>query len=120
MSAETDFRALLAAHAPLTALVATRIAQDAVGEGDGVPLVIFSARHEPLTAVDGSQVADQVSFVVQCWADTGAAAAAVADAVQGALATAPLTRAVRVLDRSTTFEPDLGQDGVILTVEWWA
>lgn len=119
MTVETDFRALLGAHAPLTTLVAQRIAQNAVPEKSPTPVVVFSVQHNPLYAIDGTVVADPSSIAVECWADTGVQAGAVADAVAAALATAPAARAARVLDRSTTFDPDLGLDGVAMTVEWW-
>jgi hypothetical protein len=117
MSIETDFRALLAAYAPLTALVSTRIAQDAVPEGSVFPLVVFAATHDITRGLDDTQHADQCSIQVQCWADTGVAASAVADAVMDAVAAS--TENVTVLGRSTTFDPELGADGVLLSVEWW-
>lgn len=119
MSIESDFRATLAAHAPLTALVGTRIAQDAVPEGSTGSVVVFSATHARTLGLDNSLLADQCTLAVQCWAGTGAQAASVADAVIAAVATAPAASGACVVDRSTTFEPDLGLDGVLLTVEWW-
>lgn len=120
MSAETDFRALLAGYAPLTAIVSTRIAQDTVPEGSTGAVVVFATRHDPITDLQGLTVADLVTITVQCWAETGVLASSVADAVTAAVATAPAARSALVLDRSTTFEPDLQLDGVLLTVQWWA
>ncbi len=120
MSAETDFRALLAGHTALTAIVGTRIAQDTVPEGSTGAVVVFATRHDPVIDVQGLTVADSVTVTVQCWAETGVIAASVADAVTAAIATAPPARAAVVLDRSTTFEPELSLDGVLLTVQWWA
>ena len=119
MSIETDFRALLAAHAPLTALVGARIALNAVPEGSAFPLVVFAASHDRINGLDGLLLADNCSLAVQCWADSAAAADAVADAVLAAVETAPAARSATVADRSTTFDPDLGADGVTLTVSWW-
>lgn len=119
MSIETDFRALLAAHAPLTALVSTRIAQDAAPEGSALPLVVFSSTHDLTLSLSGSLQADQCSLAVQCWGSTGASAAAVADAVIAAVATAPSSANACVLSRATAHDPELGADGVPLSVEWW-
>jgi Protein of unknown function (DUF3168) len=119
MSIETDFRALLAAHAPLVALVATRIAQDAAPEGSQFPLVVFSASHDRTLSLSGIFQADQCTLSVQCWAETGMQANEVADAVAAAIAAAPVTTDVCVLSRATTFDPDLGADGILLGVEWW-
>lgn len=120
MSIEADFRALLAGHAALTALVATRIAQSAVPDGAGTPCVVFDAQHTYLDSSDAVRLADRASITVQCWADTAAAAAAVADAVVGAVDTAPANAAARLVDRATTYDPDMGTDGVVLTFDWWA
>lgn len=120
MTVESDFRALLAGYAPLAALVSTRIAQDAIPEGSIGSLVVFSATHDRTLGLDNSLLADQCTLAVQCWAGTGAQAGAVADAVVAAVATAPAASGAVVLDRQTTFEPELGLDGVLLTVEWWA
>lgn len=119
MSIETDVRGLLAGYSGLTALVGPRIAQDAVPDESAYPLVVYAVRRDRLTALDGTALLDQCSVAVQCWAETGVAAAAVADQVVAALGTAPLANAAIVIDRSTTFDPDMGLDGVLLTVQWW-
>ena len=118
MSVESDFRALLAAHAPLTALVGTRIALNAVPEQSALPLVVYAVSHSRTLGLDNSLLADQCAIAVQCWADTATAADAVADAVVAAIATAAAGQAA-VLARSTTFDPEMGLDGTELTVEWW-
>ena len=120
MSVETDYCALLASHAPLVTLVQDRIAQDAVPEGASYPLVVFSAIHTPTYGLDNTLLADQCSLQTQCWANSGGQAAAVADQVVAALAVAPPRTGAVVVTRSSTFDPDLGLDGVELTVEWWA
>ena len=93
MSIEADFRATLAAHAPLTALVGTRIALNAAPEGAVMPLVVFSSSHDRTLGLDNSLLADRAELAVQCWAETAAAAESVADAVTAAVATAPVARA---------------------------
>jgi len=118
MSVETDFRALLAGNASVTALVGTRIALNAVPEDAALPLVVYAVSHDRTVGLDGTLLAEQCSVAVQCWADTATAADAVADAVVAAIATAAAGQAA-VLARSTTFDPEMGLDGTELTVEWW-
>jgi hypothetical protein len=119
MSVETDFRALLAGYSALTALVGTRIALNAAPEAASLPLVVFSATHDRNSNLDGTLAYDACTLAVQCWADGSVAADAVADAVILAVATAPAARGATVVERSTTFDPDLGADGTTLTVSWW-
>ena len=120
MTVETDFRALLAAHAPLVALVSTRIALNAVPEGSAFPLVVFAAQHTPTLGLDGTLLAHQATLDVQCWAETAAAADAVADAVVAAAALAPAARGCALLGRTTTHDPEVGKDGTTLSFDWWA
>lgn len=117
MSIETDFRQLLLDHPPLEALVATRVAQDAVAPGAGWPAVVFSCSHNPEHGLDGTVFADICTLSVQCWATTPQEAGAVADAVAQAIRGVQ-GRDITLLDRSTTFDSDLGVDGVVLGVEW--
>ena len=118
MSIESDVRALLAAHAPLTALVSTRIALNAVPDGAGMPCVVFSVAHQPVRSTD-ALLDDRASISLQCWAETAAGAEAVSDAVIAAFNTAPATNAVVVLDYATGYDAELGLDSVSMTVEWW-
>ncbi len=122
MSAETDFRAALAAHGALTALVGTRIAQNVVPDGSALPFVTFSSRHDPEVSMDSTTAADRITFETQCWAKTSASADAVADAVAAAIvahdnATASITAVV--IQRESAYDGELGLDAVVLTVEWW-
>jgi len=119
VSIETDFRGALLAHGPLTALVSSRIAQDAAPDGTAYPLVLFGVRRDSTTALDGTLLVDQATIAVQCWAEDGASAAAVADAVRDALAPQLLVHGAIVLDRSTAADPELNLDAVFLTVQWW-
>lgn len=119
MSVETAFRAQLAGSGAVTALVAGRIAQDAVPNDMTGSLIVFSCRHDPIYTLDGALIYDPCSLTVQCWAADPVAASDVADAVTTALATAPVRAAAQVVDRSTTFDPEIGKDGVVLTVQWW-
>lgn len=120
MSIESDFRALLVGHAPLAALVGSRVALNAVPDESATPLVVFAATHNRELGLDNTLLSDQASIEVQCWAETATQADAVADAVISAIATAPAAAGAVCLARSTTFDPELGLDAAVLTVEWWA
>lgn len=114
MSAETDFRATLAANAALTALVGSRIAQNSVPQGESLPLVVFSATHAPSHGIDGSLLADEVTFSVQCWSDNSLDADAVADAV-----TTALSARADVLGRESAFDSEVDLHATVLSVQWW-
>lgn len=114
MSVEADFRALLAGDAGVTALVGTRIAQNAVAQGAPVPYVVFTATHTPELGLDNTVLADQVTITVQCWAKKAADADTLADAVQAAL-----SGDVVVIGRVTGYDEELDLDATVLTVEWW-
>ena len=120
MSIESDFRATLAAHAPLVALVGNGIALNAVPEGTGYPCVVYGVAHSRSYSLDNTLQADQGAIAAVCWAETAAAAEAVADAVMVAVLNAAPSAGAVVLDRANTFDPELQLDGVALTVEWWA
>lgn len=111
MSAETELRALLAGYAPLSALVGTRIAQNAVPAGEALPLVVFAAVHSPTYGIDNTLLADEVTFSVQCWAVDGIAADAVADAAQAAVA-----NWADVTGRETAYSEEMKLDSTVLTI----
>ncbi len=115
MSAETDFHALLVAHAPLTGLVGSRVALNAVAPGSGMPFVVFACTHVPDFALTGALLIDDVTFTVQCWAESGEQAENVADAVVAAL---PIAYAIT--SRVTAFDEDLDLSATVLTIQqWW-
>jgi hypothetical protein len=115
VSAESDFRALLAAAAGVTSLVSTRIAQNSVPENSAFPLIVFTALHNPTYGLDDTLLDDEVTFEVQCWAETSLVADQVADAVDTALGTQAVVTA-----RASGYDQELGMDGSILTIQWWA
>ena len=119
MSAETDFRALLASHVPLTDLVGDAIAVNAMEEGPS-DYVVFTASHDMVHGLDGTLLSDDVTFTVQCWSAKALDAAAIADAVDGAVATAPAIAMAQVTGRGDIFDEATGFDGVELTVIWSA
>lgn len=114
MSAETTLRALLAASPTLTGLVGQRIAQNAVPQGEALPLIVFAATHAPSYGMDNTLLADDVTFTLQCWAEDGVVADAVADA-----AAAAIVSAGDVIERETAYNEELKLDGTVLTVQWW-
>ena len=114
MTAETSLRAILAASSSVTSLVGARIAQNAVPQGEALPLIVFSATHNPHLGIDNTLLADEVTFSVQCWANDGVSADAVADAVQVALAAS-----ADVISRETAYNEELKLDCTVLTVQWW-
>jgi hypothetical protein len=117
MSIETDFRALLAAHSPLVALVGQGIALNAVQPDQPLPYIVYTAEHQIEHNLQGDVVDDTASLTVQCWGKTPAQAEAVADQVVLALDAAPLTSYAAVLTRATGFDPELQLDACLLTVE---
>lgn len=118
MSAETEFQAVLRAHAPLMALLggaAERIAQNAVADHVGAPCIVYGTTRVPDLHLSNSAGATNVQFAVQCWAATAAAAAALADAMQAAL----LAEGVACTQRASAYDAELGLDGEEVTVDWW-
>lgn len=120
MSIESDFRALLAGDAGVSALVGNRIAQNAVPAGSQMPLIVFGAAHERSLGIDNTLLADRAQIIAQCWAETSAQADAVADAVIAAVALAPADAGAVVLDRSSSFDAEQDLHATELSVEWWA
>lgn len=116
MSIETDFRALLAGHVGLTALVGTRIATNAVPQDSAVPLVVFTGTHQPEFGLSNVVHGEQVTFSVQCWGDTSAAAEAVATQVKAAVAT---DADYLVVGEATAFDDTLDLHAVELSVDIW-
>lgn len=122
MSAETEFRAMLAAHAGLAALVGPRISQSAVEQGAALPVVVFASRHEPNHALDDTLALDAIDFSIECWGQTAASAAAVAEQVRAAVDAFDLanpTQALAVTSEAVAYDGELALDGVVLTVQWW-
>lgn len=121
MSIESDFHALLAAWAPLTALVGTKgIAQEVVNAGSPVPYVVYTAEHQLEHNLLGDVVDDTAALTVQCWGRDPLQADQVANEVVLALESAPLLSYAIVLNRQSGFDPELDLHATVLTVEWTA
>lgn len=116
MSAEIELRALLIAAPAVTTLVSQRIAVDRIEQGSARPFVVFTRTGTERTkGLDGTVHAVLITFSLQCWADTSAAAEAVADAVEGVLEAAFHT----VADRNTAYDPELDLEAATFVVQWW-
>lgn len=116
MSTESDLRALLLASTAVTTLVGQRVAADRVEQGSARPFVVFTrAATERAKGLDGTVHGVRVTFELQCWADTRAAAEQVADAVQSAIEQAFQT----VEARSAGQDPELDLECAQLTITWW-
>lgn len=117
--AEAQVRAMLTAHAPLTAVVGTRIAVNAVPEGSGYPCVVFAARVESQLTLSGDLDELEGSASIQCWAGDPAGARTLADHVRDAVDAVDPQYGAVVQSEMTIFDADLGLDGVQLEVQWW-
>ena len=116
MSAAADLRALLIATPAVTALVGSRIAADRIEQGSARPFIVFTCTAtERSKGLDGTVHGVQVTFDVQCWADTRAAAEAVGDAAQDAIEQAFQT----IATRGSGYDADLDLEADLLTVLWW-
>jgi len=116
MSAETTFRAMLAAYSPFNTLVGGRIAVNAMATALPPPYAVYTSAHAPEYGLDGTLLANALNFTLQCWAKTAAEADAVADAAAAACQLAGYA----VTARATGFDEEVGLDASILTIEWWA
>lgn len=115
MSAESDFQALLEAAAGVTALVDTRIAQNVIDQGEGIPYIVYTAQHTPDLGLSNATLANGVQFRIECWGTNAAEADAVADAVRAAL----LADGVVCTSRVTGYSPETQLDATILVADWW-
>jgi hypothetical protein len=118
MSIESDFRAALLAHAPLAAVVAGRVALNAIQQGQPAPYVVFTCRREPQLRLDDTVAVTRANVEVQCWALTAVGAEQLADLVEAASA-AGTSSVATVIDRATGYDAELALDATVLTVEWW-
>ena len=116
MSAETALYAVLAAYAPLTALVSTRIYPDAIPEDKALPAVVYSSESAtPEVCLNNSIVATATRFRIAAWGTTRTAAAAVGDQIVAAL----IATGVPYDNRASGFDPEVGQFADITEITWW-
>lgn len=115
MSVQDDIQAWLIGHAPLTALVAEGIAQNAVPEGADLPYVAWSLQQEYDRSLAGAVLATKALLSVECWGTSAEQADDVADAVVDALQ----PQSIWPASRATTFDPEQGLDATQLLFEWY-
>ena len=109
MSAESVLYGVLTASAGVDALIGTgsaaRMYPDAMPEDGAYPVVVFSRTGtEPIVTIDGFRHGEFVTMQMQCWAETRAAADALADAVESAL----LSAGDVPQERAGAYDPDTG------------
>lgn len=120
MTVAADFRALVAAHAGLTALVSGRIALNAVPQDSTLPLVVYTTSEDPSYTLVGTPVDYAATVEVQCWSNTGAQALAVAAQVRAAVeAEAAAQRRGWVIAQASSYDPALDLHAATLAIEWW-
>ena len=120
MSIETDVCALLTSTPGVNALVAGRVALNAVNEATPLPYIIVSANHAFTFTLDKSISSDEAAVTIECWGKSAAQAEAVGDAVAAAVLLAPSDSCATLLARVGGVDPENGLDASVLTVEWWA
>lgn len=111
MTPEAQLNTLLTAHAPLVALVGTRIHPDALPEKTQYPALTYSRGDTTaVPTIHGAGDAEFVKFEISVWAKTRTAADQAADAVKGALQAAG-----EMLDsRASGYDEQLGLYGAVL------
>lgn len=116
MSAETALYAVLAAYAPLTALVSTRIYPDAIPEDKPLPAVVYSVESaNPEVCLNNSIAATATRFRIVGWGVTRTAASGVGDQIVAAL----LADGVPYDNRFSGFDAEVGQFADVTEITWW-
>lgn len=116
MSAESDLYAALAGHAPLTALVSTRIYPDAIPEDKPLPAVVYSTEAAaPEWCLNDTAAATAYRFRIVAWGTTRTAAGGVGDQVVAAL----LVAGVPYDNRFSGFDAEVGQYADVTEITWW-
>lgn len=118
MTVETDFRARAVAHAPLVALVAQRVALNALPQDSVLPGVVYAVRHNEERTLDGTLISDDASVECQCWAKTGAEAMAVAEQLSAAVVHAEAASACTFISSATAYDTDTDLHAVQVTYQW--
>lgn len=116
MSAESDLYAALAGHAPLTALVSTRIYPDAIPEDKPLPAVVYSTEAAaPEWCLNDTAAATAYRFRIVAWGTTRTAASGVGDQIVAAL----LAIGVPYDNRFSGFDAEVGQFADVTEITWW-
>lgn len=105
MSAESVLYGYLSGHAPLTALVGTRIYPDAMPEETPMPAAVFARLStDPTYNIGGTLLCEDVQMSVAGWAKTRGEADAIGVAIVGAMAANQQSTA----GRESGFDPEVG------------
>lgn len=125
-TAAQAFRAALASHAGLAALVGQRIALNAITVDAPAPYVVYTLATEGQGAtLLGDPADDDLRYTItaECWAasapDAGAVADQVAAAVHAADQAPGSNLCATVTARATGFDAETGLDACVLTIDWW-
>jgi hypothetical protein len=117
VSAESEVRDALVAHAALIAVVpAARISVDAVDQGGVRPYIAFASQgYSADLGLDNTLHATATTIDIQCIGSDRAEAIEVRDLVRAALSAAGLPS-----DRgSAGFDPEQGLEVEVVTVDWF-
>ena len=116
MSAETQLHAALAAYAPLSAVVDTRIYPDFLAQKIVLPAVVYQrAETEYVTTIhDGTSHGERVSMEVWCLHTTRIGAEELAELVEGAIVDDFVPT-----DRRPEFDPDDLTFSTVVTCAVW-
>lgn len=118
MSVEADFRSRALAHGPLVALVAQRVALNALPQESVLPDVVYTVRHDEEKTLDGTLVADDAVVACECWAKTSAESMAVAAALSAAVVHAEAASACTETGRETVYDTETDLHAVQVTYQW--
>jgi hypothetical protein len=118
MSIEIDFRARALAHAPLVALVGQRVALSAAPQGADLPLVVYGVQHSVERTLDGTIAEELGTIDAECWAETSAAAEAVADALVVATEHSQAASACWLIARAPDLDADTGLHVTTVRLVW--
>ncbi|MES2959801.1 MAG: DUF3168 domain-containing protein [Pseudomonadota bacterium] len=120
MSVETELHASLLAHAPLAALIGTRLAPDKIAQGEARPYIVYVVGREPTYHLDGTLATTLYTVRLQCWGDTRAQAEAVADALEAALLASTVEAGgIPIEERQTLAEHELDLEATEIVCEIW-
>lgn len=116
MSAESELRAVLIAHAPLVAAVpATRIAVDTADADSPKPFIVFSKESDtPQWGLDNTLVGRHVVLSVQVVGSSRSNAIEVRELVEEAL----MAEGIPWSGGNGGYDPEADIEAEVLTVEW--
>jgi hypothetical protein len=116
MSPEETFIATLAAAAPVTALVGTKVYIDESPQETEAPFVVFERSDtDAMMTIHGSVAANRTTLRLGCFSETRAEAEAIANAIIAALVPAGFI----IEGRAGDFDPETGAYVTVVEVSLW-